>query len=441
MTTKLPATNALAENAVKLGYVKSVDEYNKATTEGQSGAKYGYTKESNGTVKANTVEQNTSKARKDAMEADTKLTKAQQQAQEREKKRAETKATTEPDTYEDNPNYTPEQNALAQSQKEQAKITQKLIDDQLTLNNQQSATSNSLIQNIKDTFANRIEEMKQTNQKQFQLETQVGLREGVGRARYAPKMQGQILTNEEQEGIGRVSKLETEMNELIIKAEQARDAKQMQGVQKIMELYSKKYKEQQDSILNLYKMTKESEEARIKKAKEERDAVEADFKLGTDKAKAVAPAVKDALDKLPNQAQKDEFITKYAEKMGISDPDYLYAALEEYGIKFEKEQLSMASTRNSMYNSNRSQNRADQAQNDKENAHLVDVENIIAGSSKLSDVDKGAKAKVIAELRDYGFYEENPPQWFVEMKESDGTMSNQQEILDAWKTYKDNALK
>lgn len=303
---------------------------------------------------------------------------------------------------------------------------QSLINERLKLNAQYDATSNSMIQNIKNTFTNRINEMKETNRKQLQYETQVGMRDTVGRSRYAPKMQQQILTNEEQKGMMRISDLETQMYELVIKAEQAKTEEDIKSLNDTMKMYGELYKEQQSNILNLYKISKETENARADAAK-----AQLDFDIKT--SEKLAPFVKDALDQLPTQAEKEEFIAKYASKMGISEPAYIYSALKEYGIDLEKDQLDIQSKKTSIYNSTRSNQRAD----DKANEYITDVENIISGATKLSDVSSSNKTKVVAELREYGFYQERAPQWFVDMQEAElGMNLDEDTISEEWITFK-----
>jgi hypothetical protein len=390
-------------------------------------------------LKTTPVVQDTSATRKQGKDDAAALAREQARA-ERQRKRNEASSATTTSTTEDGGIYDGVETEAAKAKQTIDRTYDPLIKKMEQARVRASETAAAGLDNIRETFELRKQEMAETNRKELQYEESVGLRSSTGRSRYAPKMQQQILTDEEQRGILRISDLDTQMNTLLIKAEQAQDAQDLQALQSIMKAYKEKNDMVNEEISNLYTRVKEEENARIARNKEERDAIAAETKQNEEKAATLAPSLKQYLDQIPTQAGKEEFISKYAKEMGITEEEYLFAALEEYGVESTKNALDIESKRQSISNSRASNARAsasEQRANEKANEYQIDVENIVQGASKLSDVSSANKSKVTNDLRQLGYFKTEPPVWFKDKIEGEEGVNLPYNTLQSkWETHR-----
>jgi len=106
-----------------------------------------------------------------------------------------------------------------------------------------------LIDNIKARFETRVSDMKQVNAARLGNLTTIGFR--TGRARFTPDIQGGLLSNEEREGISRISSLENERDQLIIEATNAAEEANYEYFNNRMMLLKEKRGAERTALLGL----------------------------------------------------------------------------------------------------------------------------------------------------------------------------------------------
>ena len=228
------------------------------------------------------------------------------------------------------------------------------------ISGQMDAATNSLISSIREIYGARIEDLKDSNKRLLASKEQLGIRSG--RERYMSNIQSGILTDEEQSGIMRVSKLEGEMLGMIAKTEQARadnDYKMFNSnFDRVNEIYSEMKTEIQNTYNTAIKVEEERRQARAAEIKAQTD----EFDQMLDKSERSAPAVASALSKFTNDADKTAFLQAYAKKTGI-DIDVLIGDVEKSMGEQQKNQLNLENIKNQISNRNRSQGLAEEKYN------------------------------------------------------------------------------
>jgi len=234
------------------------------------------------------------------------------------------------------------QKVLAIQEEGKKRITD--ITNSLTnLQSSMDASTNSLINSIKQVYGARIEDMKDSNKRLLATKEQVGIRSG--RERYMPVIQSGILTDEEIQGHERISKLEGEMLGLVAKAEQARSENNYKLFNSNYEKLNEITKQMKDEISNAYelavKVDTERKQARATEIKAQADL----FDQMLDRSERSAPAVAKAMERFTSEADKVAFLKTYSAKTGI-DVDVLLGDIETYSTKQAKSTLDIENIRN-----------------------------------------------------------------------------------------------
>lgn len=164
---------------------------------------------------------------------------------------------------------TPETVATTSLDKEKADL-----DSQMTnLKRDQDALTSSLIDSINSKYTSLIEQQKEANKRAMGIVTTAGIR--FGTARYAPEIQASILSDEETQGLQKISKLESEKISLIIEAKQASLKNNFTVLNAKIEDYNKRKDEQQKELMKL----KEKQDEKDKENKKEERKQKQDIKI------------------------------------------------------------------------------------------------------------------------------------------------------------------
>lgn len=156
-------------------------------------------------------------------------------------------------------------NATSQIDAETAQATA-LLDARMS---SLSATSQAQIANIKAVFEARRAETTRLNQVLLQSNTKAGIR--AGRNRYAPEINQGVLTDVEQQGLARISQLDSEEMSLINEAQAASDTNQFNLLSSKLELAQAARKEKEAAISALNKDAMAAEQFALEKAKAARE--------------------------------------------------------------------------------------------------------------------------------------------------------------------------
>lgn len=180
----------------------------------------------------------------------------------------------------------------------------------------------AMIDNISKEYDGLIKQQEDLNKSYEGGVTSEGI--VSGRARYAPLIQGGIITNAIQQGISKISALQAKKAALIMEAEDARDQKKFALLEKTMSSYRETIKEERAAAQETYERAlAASQEARAI-AKEQRDAVKAE----ADYASTIAPAVIADIQGLSPE-ESTLRITEMADQLGI-DASLLTAQINAY---------------------------------------------------------------------------------------------------------------
>lgn len=213
------------------------------------------------------------------------------------------------------------------------------FDEKMSLSN--SATK-ALMASISAKFGARIAEMKDTNTRLLGSKEVIGNRSG--RARYASLIQEGILTDEEQQGIARISEIQAQEMQLLAEAQFAQSERDMDSLDKKMEALYTLQKNKQDELFNLNKLTLDHEKMALDKAREERQSQKDEIEMSTKMSASIAPSVAESFSKLKSASEKQSFIEKMALAKGV-DPEQLLSDVLLYMRKKGKEDLDMENVR------------------------------------------------------------------------------------------------
>ncbi len=223
----------------------------------------------------------------------------------------------------------------AQKEKDDAEDT---LDDIYDLLN---TSSQRLIESIKKTYEARIDQMKDTNKRIAGAKQTAGYRSG--RARYTPELQSGILSDEEQQGIMRVTQLEGEMLSLIAQAERAQAMDQLDIFNERMDRLTEIDNRLQEETENLLKAANDQLEAMREAEKEALELEEREQELITEKVESNARAIADATAHL-SEDEQIAALTIFAEELG-TDFYTLYGYVAEIWDEQEEHDLEMESKR------------------------------------------------------------------------------------------------
>ena len=204
-----------------------------------------------------------------------------------------------------------------------------------------SANSKNLIESIKATYGSRIALMEDTNKRLLAGKEQAGYQSG--RSRYMSGVQQGILTDEEQNGIDRVSKLEGEMLSLIVEAETAQTQEELDIFNEKMDRINEINDNLQTELTNIQKEAYNKLQEMRDQKKADIDAEDARMQLIYDRSKEGAPAVATQLENYGTPEEKAAFLEEYSKATGIP-MDVLMTDIQEYATAEQKANLDLENT-------------------------------------------------------------------------------------------------
>ncbi len=122
----------------------------------------------------------------------------------------------------------------------------------------QDQITNAYIDSITKRYEGLIEQQKEINRRAYARVQTSGLRSGT--ARYAPEIQSGILSAEESAGLSKISALESEKMTLIAEANQAKQNKDIEMLDKKIADYNARRKEQNELLKEQKKLADEKAE-------------------------------------------------------------------------------------------------------------------------------------------------------------------------------------
>lgn len=204
----------------------------------------------------------------------------------------------------------------------------KTISDIDALASRMDANSVRLMDSIRSEYDSLIKQQEELNKAYTGGVTTEGF--VSGRARYAPIIQAGIVTNTVQQGIAKIADLQSKKARLLAEAQEARDNKQF-------ELLDKKMKAYRDAIADERKFTQDLYENTLKASKEAREELKYQREEEEANAKMLAPSLVAILD--GDLESNLKTITDIAAENGI-DPRTLYNSVQEYQAQLKKEEMS-----------------------------------------------------------------------------------------------------
>lgn len=218
-----------------------------------------------------------------------------------------------------------------------------------SLQGQVDASSNALIESIKAIYASRINDMEQSNEGVLADKTAIGIR--TGRQQYAPVLQAGIISDEEQQGIGRIAALQGSMLQLIAQAQQARSASDYSAFNDKMTALDKVNTDLNTSIQSLHAAAL-AQQTQIDNEKSTAfNEAHTTLQDNMDKSKAAAPALVTELAGMKDPAKQAALIAETAKQLGI-DPGVLAGDVQTASRTDQKAQLDMENIKNEMANRN-----------------------------------------------------------------------------------------
>ena len=188
------------------------------------------------------------------------------------------------------------------------------------------AHSSALIDAITNQYNTLIQQQEQANAAYEGGTTTEGI--VSGRARYAPILQGGIITAAISSGIQKISDLQAKKNSLIIDAQNAADEKNFKLLQEKMSAYKDTVKEERIAAQNMY-------ENSIKASTEARQQAKDQFTQMQKEAELIAPTVSGLLT--GDEATDSELIQQIARDRGIDDPQFIIKAVQDYEYKKQQD--------------------------------------------------------------------------------------------------------
>ncbi len=174
-------------------------------------------------------------------------------------------------------------------------------------------STQNMINQLTNTYATRITNQKLLNEKYLGAATVSGY--SSGRARYAPEIQNNILSTEEKAGLQRVIDLETERDNLIQQAKDARDSKQQAALMDYQNKLLEINRQKTQAVKDLFDQTMSTENLAIDKAKESRASLKENL---SNLSTAIIPSLVNTLDTLKTPADKEALMQQYADNYGYS---------------------------------------------------------------------------------------------------------------------------
>lgn len=317
----------------------------------------------------------------------------------------------------------------------------KIMADYDNIQKYADSTHRQLIEQTKAKYRARVTQMVDSNKRNVATKNVTNLRQG--RSRYTPELAQDILTDEEYAGVARIAEIESEMSLAIAEYESKKLTADYDAMNAAYDRIDKKFKEMNEQIESNYKMAVDKDKAIREAEKAERDAIKDQFEMGTKRAKIAAPAIVDQLKQFATEAERTAFLEAYSAETGM-DLDILMGEVATATDDKSYKELQIANIENQIYNRNRAENRQqNKTTKEEEQDQEPLTNNILNGITKFSEVEPGSAdyEKVKGELYEYGMFEKNPPQWFIDEYESQSvgqndTQAGPEEIQSAWAEYR-----
>lgn len=189
------------------------------------------------------------------------------------------------------------------------------------------ARTASRIAMLMGMYQQRISAVQESYKRLGAAKDMADFRNGVNR--YTPQQgQGVLTDNEVQEQLA-ITKVMSQMNDAITKAQQAQDANDMKTFNTEFDKIDKYQKTVDDSISKLMKSATDYQNAQTKATAAAAKGTAASVKTGMDLSKRVAPMVADSISSLKSDKEKKAAIEKYAKENGI-DPAVLSGDVAAY---------------------------------------------------------------------------------------------------------------
>jgi len=195
------------------------------------------------------------------------------------------------------------------------------------------ATQNqALIDNIKNTYARRKQQMRQINKARVGNVRTAQIRSG--RARYAPTLSEGAIGSEEREGLQRITDLDNKMNSAINQARMAATKQDYKMLNQTMNNLTKMHENQTENLLQQLQLARDSEDRALEKAKDELEIKEMGMEIKETKA---ANAATSALPQLTQDPEKNkDLIQKTADQYGV---DYEQVASQVLELQQEQQKM------------------------------------------------------------------------------------------------------
>jgi len=289
--------------------------------------------------------------------------------------------------------------------------------------------------------------MRDTNDRVLKAQRVNNIRSGV--SRYAAEMAAGLMTEQEQQGHLRLMEIESEMNSLLADAAKAKQEGDLKAFNdyydKINDAYDRMHEQIKENFNEAVKRNEEirknNQEIRLQEAQE--------FKQKLEKSKRAAKVLAQKLVGLPEEEQA-AVVEEYAKVSGIPLA-ILMGDLYDAAAENRLDEMKLKNIENQIYNRNRStdlqyQREARLAAKSGGSSGVGETglsdytQNIIDEAQVLGDVPTKERAKVIAELRSLGLYNELPPQWYIDYVNEEANQTlNPDDVKAKWEEFRRKA--
>jgi len=201
--------------------------------------------------------------------------------------------------------------------------TKKAIDSMLlSMTADIDVETQGIVDQLKSTYASRIEEQKKVNAAMVGSTNVAGM--VSGRTRYASTIQDSILSAEETAGLKRINDLNNELTSLVAQAKNAAASKKGELTFKLMDKYDKAKETRDKAVQDQLKYAMDLEKLALDQSQEKRQSIKDEIANMGSIAKNIASGIAEMEDKDQMRA-----IEEQAAAYGI-DANFLMTAVNEY---------------------------------------------------------------------------------------------------------------
>ena len=225
-----------------------------------------------------------------------------------------------------------------QSGKMQAELNQARQEkDQLIANMSKYMVSdaqlNSQIQGINSMYDSRIADMERINRQREGAIKTLGVRIGSRYTGGTGGVFGGIITEEEREGVSRITELQNQKMQAVNAAKSAANTQNWQVYGKQLDLAQKKYEEQTEAVKDYNKLLKENNKKILEYQKTKLEIDKLKMDIGVKKAETLAPFI---LNFLTGDSTTDAKLIKTIADVQGYEYDYLLGAISKAQGEREK---------------------------------------------------------------------------------------------------------